>query len=92
MKLELHARAPLLVRHLKQVDPSHGAGDVQQRVDPAELGQRPSNNGFGRRWGHKIQIKHERLGAVRPDTFGSRLQIPPFRAQRGPTTRNLEKA
>jgi hypothetical protein len=46
MKLEFHARIPLLVSHLEQVDPWHRAGDIQKRVYPTKLGHRPAHDRF----------------------------------------------
>ena len=46
MKFQRQARLPLGVGHLEQVDLRHGAGDVEQRVDPAERGQRLIDNGL----------------------------------------------
>jgi hypothetical protein len=46
----------LLVRHLEQIDSRHRTCDVHQRVDPTELRQRLTDDGFRSRGRHHIQI------------------------------------
>jgi len=48
MQLEIHAAVPLLIGHLKDVDLRHRPGDVEQRIDTAELGNRFFDNSFCR--------------------------------------------
>jgi hypothetical protein len=65
VELELHANLPLLVRHLKDIEPGDGACDIEQRVNPAKAVKRFLDDDCGGRRRHQIQLDRKRLGADR---------------------------
>lgn len=67
MELELHARGPLFVRHLKNVEPSHRAGDVHQSIDAAKAIQSFLHHNLGCRGRHQVEFEDKRLRAARLD-------------------------
>ena len=63
MQLQREAVLPLLVGHLEEIDLRHRAGDVEQRVDPAEGGQGLIDHGLRGRGLGQIGIDDQRLRA-----------------------------